>query len=150
MAATLDNLDAAAYSGYSGTYMYMAPELVEGRESTTLSDIYSLGVVLYQAAIGDFSRSIAPGWEREIPSAVLREDILACIDGRPENRLDSASELANRLRHLDQRERDRLTALEAARDRARLEARAKRTRMPCSASRSRSRIRPMPKSVRTA
>ena len=128
MAATLDNLEASRYTGYSGTQMYMAPELIEGRESTTLSDIYSLGVVLYQVAIGDFSRAIAPGWEREIPSAVLREDILACIDGRPENRLDSASELANRLRHLDERERDRLAALGEARDRARLEARAKRTR----------------------
>jgi serine/threonine protein kinase len=47
-------LDSAG--GHSGTQMYMAPEIVAGQPATTRSDIYSLGIVLYQLLIGDFSR----------------------------------------------------------------------------------------------
>ena len=48
----------------SGTPLYMAPELLEGKPPTPQSDIYSLGVLLYQMVIGDLSRALAPGWER--------------------------------------------------------------------------------------
>ena len=40
----------------SGTAMYMAPELLEGKLPSPQSDIYSLGVLLYQMVIGDLSR----------------------------------------------------------------------------------------------
>ena len=92
----------------------MAPELVEGKQATTLSDIYSLGVVLYQMVIGDFSRTVAPGWEREVEDELLREDIAACLDGNPERRLPSAGELAQRLRNLDERRSQRRTEAEAS------------------------------------
>lgn len=92
----------------SGTRLYMAPELIEGKPATTLSDIYALGVVLYQIVIGDFSRAIAPGWERDVEDDLLREDIADCVDGLPERRLASAKDLATRLRNLEQRRARRL------------------------------------------
>ncbi len=90
----------------------MAPEVLEGRPATTQSDIYSLGVVLYQLVSGDFSRVVAPGWERGVEDELLREDIAACVDGDPERRLGSAGDLARRLRSLDER-RAELDQLEA-------------------------------------
>ncbi len=87
----------------AGTRLYMAPEIVEGKAGTTLSDIYSLGVVLYQMVIGDLARGIAPGWERGVDDELLREDIGLCIDGDPARRLKSADQLAERLRGLTAR-----------------------------------------------
>jgi len=54
-----------------GTVRYMAPELLEGKPATIQGDIYSLGVVLYQIVVGDFGRTLAPGWQREIADAIL-------------------------------------------------------------------------------
>src|SRR5258708_1602629 len=45
-------------SSQTGTQLYMAPELLAGKPATTRSDIYSLGVVLYQMLVGDFSRPL--------------------------------------------------------------------------------------------
>ncbi len=84
-----------------GTRMYMAPELIEGKPATTLSDIYALGVVLYQMVVGDFRHALAPGWERDISDPLLVEDIAACVDGNPDRRLPGAAELATRLRALE-------------------------------------------------
>ncbi|MCH7908911.1 MAG: protein kinase, partial [Candidatus Hydrogenedentes bacterium] len=102
----------------SGTQLYMAPELIEGKTGTTHSDIYALGVMLYQMVIGDFSRAVAPGWERDVDDELLREDITECVDGVPERRLASASELAERLRSLEsrrsEREKERSTRAAAA------------------------------------
>jgi len=45
----------------------------------------------------------APGWERDIPDRLLRDDIAVCVDGDPARRLTSAAELAERLETLEQR-----------------------------------------------
>lgn len=118
-------------SSGAGTRLYMAPEIIEGRPATTQSDLYALGVVLYQLLAGDFGHSLAPGWERDIADPLLREDIAACVEGRPQRRLSSARELAERLRTLEQRraqrEADRRTREEAARaERLAEEARRRR------------------------
>lgn len=89
----------------SGTGMYTAPEIFEGKPPSEKSDLYALGVVLYQMVIGDFSRSIAPGWERDVPDEHLREDIAACVDGQPENRPARAGVVAERLRAIAERRR---------------------------------------------
>ncbi len=99
---------AGGTSSNSGTRIYMAPELLEGRPATVQSDLYALGVMLYQMMVGDLRRALAPGWERNIQGDVLREDIAACIDGDPQKRLHSTSELAERLRTV----RDRQVARE--------------------------------------
>ena len=90
-----------------GTRLYAAPELLEGRTPTTLADIYALGVVLYQVVVGDLERALAPGWERDVADDLLREDIGACVEGRPERRLGNALNLAERLRRLKQRRTER-------------------------------------------
>ena len=96
---------SASSSSTSGTAMYIAPEIVEGKLPSERSDIYALGVMLYQLIVGDFSRALAPGWERDIEDPLLREDIARCIDGKPENRFAHCDELAQRLRAIPQRAR---------------------------------------------
>lgn len=87
----------------SGTPLYLAPELLTGQACSARSDIYALGVVLYQLVIGDFRRPLAPGWEREIADPLLCADIAACADFDPLHRLADARVLAHRLRDLETR-----------------------------------------------
>ncbi|MEO8010762.1 MAG: winged helix-turn-helix domain-containing protein [Dokdonella sp.] len=94
----------------SGTPLYLAPEILAGHAPTMRSDIYALGVVLWQLAIGDLRRPLAPGWERDIENELLREDIAACVDGDPQHRLGDAAQLARRLRSLESRRRERAQA----------------------------------------
>ncbi len=102
-------VSSSSLSSGAGTRLYMAPEVIEGKAATTLSDVYALGVLLYQMAMGDFRRALAPGWERDIKDPLLTEDIAACVEGDPERRLASAAELATRLRSLDARRAARET-----------------------------------------
>lgn len=95
-------------SDSSGTPLYLAPELIAGQPPTVRSDLYALGVILYQWLVGDFRRPMAPGWEREIDDPLLRQDIALATDSDPARRLADAAELADRLRRLPQRHAERL------------------------------------------
>ena len=53
--------------------------------------------------MGDLERALAPGWERDVADDLLKHDISACVEGRPERRLGNALNLAERLRSLKQR-----------------------------------------------
>lgn len=113
----------------TGTLMYLAPEIFSGHRLTATSDVYALGVLLYQLVIGDFRKPIAPGWEAMIPDAILREDIALAVHGEPSHRLRSAADLSDRLLQLERRrvERQRGEALrirEAARQKMRMRFRA--------------------------
>jgi serine/threonine protein kinase len=94
---------AAGSGAPDGTRLYMAPELLEGKPATVQADIYALGVMLYQIAVGDLARALAPGWERDIADETLRADIAAAVDGDPQRRLGSAALLAEKLRTLPER-----------------------------------------------
>lgn len=96
---------------------YLAPELIAGQPFSARSDIYALGVLLYQLAIGDPRRPLAPGWERDISDPLLREDIAEAAAGDPAQRLADAGQLAARLRSLESRRRAAATA-----ERVRIEA----------------------------
>jgi serine/threonine protein kinase/WD40 repeat protein len=115
---TASGLTSTLFAGQStsssGTPLYMAPELFEGKTPSIQSDVYALGVLLYQMVIGDLSRALAPGWERDIEEPLLREDIAASADGMPNRRLDSAAELAERLRSLEERRAGRRAQEQAA------------------------------------
>lgn len=87
----------------SGTPLYLAPELLGGQQPTVQSDIYALGVVLFQLLVGDFKRPLAPGWELEIDDPLLQQDIAFAAASQPALRLPHADALAVRLRSLDAR-----------------------------------------------
>jgi serine/threonine protein kinase len=115
----------------TGTLMYLAPEVLAGQSPTASADVYALGVMLYQLAIGDFRKPLAPGWEAEIQDPLLREDIADAACGDPAKRLNSAADLVERLLTLAQR-RIKRDELETAKRRAQIaerklaEARARR------------------------
>jgi serine/threonine-protein kinase len=98
---------ATTQSSSAGTLGYLAPELVEGKAATTQADIYSLGVLLYQVVVADFSRTVASGWRRDVADEILAETIALLVDGRPERRPASAWEVAKLLRTLEDRRAQR-------------------------------------------
>ena len=94
-------------SDSSATLMYLAPEVLRGQPFTASCDVYALGVMLYQLAIGNFRKMPMPGWEQDIADPLLREDIAAAASGDPQQRLGSAALLAVRLSTLDARRTER-------------------------------------------
>jgi eukaryotic-like serine/threonine-protein kinase len=94
-------------SSNSGTPLYLAPELIAGQAPTVQSDLYALGLILYQLLQGDLKQPMASGWEHNVGDELLREDIAAATDGNPARRLGSVAELADRLRQREQRRLDR-------------------------------------------
>ena len=98
----------------SGTPLYLAPELIAGQPPTVRSDVYALGLMLYQLVCGDLRRPLAPVWEANIGDELLREDIVAATNGNPAHRLAGVAELAARLGSREARRRQRDEARAAA------------------------------------
>ena len=100
----------------SGTPIYLAPELLQGQLPTISSDVYALGITLYQLLVGDFRRPLVAGWEQDIDDPLLRQDIADAANGDAVLRMGSASELAERIGNLEQR-REKMALEQAVRDR---------------------------------
>lgn len=116
----------------SGTLQYLAPELLAGHSPTVQSDLYALGIMLYQFVVGDLKKPMVSGWERDVADPLLREDLAAATDGDPARRLASVPELTQRLRHLAARheQRQRVEAAELAAREARHAIERNRARRP--------------------
>ena len=116
---TMTMMSSAASEG-GGTQIYMAPELLAGRPASIRSDIYSLGVILYQMVIGDIHQPLTTDWRARVGDPLLQEDLERCFAGDPEERFAGAAQLAGALRALEERrtERERLARQQADRERA--------------------------------
>jgi Tol biopolymer transport system component len=100
----------------TGTLPYMSPEQLRGENLDNRSDIYALGVVLYEIATGQrpYSSSLQAQLVDEIlnrpaspPSSINKklsakadDIILKCLAKDPEDRYQTAKEIAVDLRHL--------------------------------------------------
>jgi serine/threonine-protein kinase len=100
----------------TGTLPYMSPEQLRGREVDSRTDIYALGVVLYEMSTGrrPFTAEISPQLIDDIlnsppplPRQVnpkispkLEEIILKCLEKDPEDRYQTAKEIAVDLRRM--------------------------------------------------
>ncbi|UNK48372.1 tetratricopeptide repeat protein [Lysobacter sp. S4-A87] len=98
-------------SAQAGSLLYIAPEVIAGEMPTQSSDVYALGVLLYQLLVGDLRRSLAPGWEAALDDPLLCEDIAQAAALDPTQRVLDPRMLATRLRTLDQRHAERDQAL---------------------------------------
>ena len=97
-----------------GTAHYVSPEQTQGKDLGPTTDIYSLGVVMYEAATGkvpfegDDAISVALKQVNELPvppseinpnvDPALESIILKCMEKDPANRFQSANELYRVLR----------------------------------------------------
>ncbi|MFB9068312.1 tetratricopeptide repeat protein [Pseudofulvimonas gallinarii] len=108
----IGTVDEASSGG--GSPLYLAPEVLAGQAATQQSDVYSLGMLLYQLLAGDLRRPLAPGWEADIGEPLLREDIALAAAVEPEHRRIDARGLAQRLRTLDNRLKERQAAAQEA------------------------------------
>ena len=120
----LKSISTSRVDGVVGTWDYISPEVRHGGKASAQSDIYSLGLTLYQIAVGDLDRPLTGDWETQLSSGILREDIRRCVCQAPGDRWSHAAELAQALRSHDQRTRTQ--ALERQREEHR--ARARRLR----------------------
>ena len=100
----------------AGTLPYMSPEQLRGRDVDARTDIYALGVVLYEMSTGrrPFTAEISPQLiddilnsppplPHELNSKIplkLEEIILKCLEKDPEDRYQTAKEIAVDLRRM--------------------------------------------------
>lgn len=93
----------------AGTPEYMAPELMQGEPPSVRSDLYALGLILYEAVTGQRAATItrsqyvapaslqAPDSTHATVNPLLERAILRCLEKDPSRRFGSAAEFLRAL-----------------------------------------------------
>jgi len=113
IARVADQVALTATGQVMGTVQYLSPEQATGKPATPSTDIYSLGIVAYEALTGrrpftgESQMVIAMAQINDKPPAIgddidkrVQELILSCIAKKPNQRPGSALDLSNRARAL--------------------------------------------------
>ena len=116
MGVTMPAADLTGAGRIMGTTAYMSPEQAEGKAVDPRSDVFTLGVMLYEMAVGDrpfkgdTQVSLLSSIIKDTPSAVtdlkkeLPRDLARivghCLAKDPEDRYQTAKDLRNDLRSL--------------------------------------------------
>jgi serine/threonine protein kinase/Tol biopolymer transport system component len=97
-----------------GTFQYMAPEQLEGREADARTDLFAFGALLYEMATG--KKAFSGATQASLISAILRDEpqpisqaqpmspaaldrvVKGCMAKDPEDRLQSAHDVAAQLK----------------------------------------------------
>jgi len=109
-----DQVPLTATGQVMGTVQYLAPEQASGKPASPATDIYSLGIVAYEALSGrrpfrgESQVSIAMAHIKEAPPELpgtipepVRKLVMSCIAKKPEGRPSSAETLAKAARALE-------------------------------------------------
>ncbi|HEY9887446.1 MAG TPA: serine/threonine-protein kinase, partial [Candidatus Obscuribacterales bacterium] len=111
--AKLMQADSEQTSSFMGTLAYASPEQMEGKELDNRSDIYSLGILMYQMLTGQLplraSSHTFGGWYKvhhtEAPQPITAIDpytkvpklleslVMSCLEKQPENRPQTINEI---------------------------------------------------------
>ena len=113
IARVADQVALTATGQVMGTVQYLAPEQATGKPATPSTDIYSLGIVAYEALTGrrpftgESQMVIAMAQINDKPPAMgddidkrVQELVLSCLAKKPNQRPGSALDLSNRARAL--------------------------------------------------